>query len=152
MLGLSQSPQVDPDGPVLQKLLLQGRVAKTNEMYKNHLTFGIIGIQWRKLAYPTVLKVFNDTPAARAGIQPMDEIVAVDSIPLTGLEVNDVTGLIIDVPKSTVILSLRRKGQLSAAVMVRMDVDDIKDPLVRAAYGRTLQRRAGADEKEAPQF
>jgi hypothetical protein len=135
-----------PKKPILERLLLQGRVVKGDNKSQSHLTFGILGIQWMRLAYPTVVRVFPGTPAERAGIRPRDQIVAIDSASLLGQSIDDVTSAIIGVPGTTMIVSLEREGQLIAAVIVRMDVDDIKDSAVRAAYGRSIRRMSDPDD------
>jgi hypothetical protein len=139
----------DPNAP--DESLLKGRVVQS-ENHRSTTTFGILGIQWRVSAYPTVLRVFPDTPAAQAGIQPGDEITAIDSKSLAGLSIDDVTSLMLDAPHTSAILSMQRQGQLRAAVIVRMDVDDIKDPEVKAAYGRALEQKAGSPDSSDTRF
>ena len=57
----------DPRHPQLRAL-----VTKVDGDEESHLSFGIIGIQWSRMIYPTITKVFPDTPAARADILPAD--------------------------------------------------------------------------------
>lgn len=130
----------------------QARITKNNLEEDNHLNFGIIGIQWSRMSFPTVIRVFPDTPAERAGILAADQLLAINSNSLVGLSVEEITGMIIGPPGTTVILSIRRLDRLSAAVLVRMDVDAIKDPLVRESYGRTLNKLVDSNDPSSLRF
>jgi hypothetical protein len=141
-------PKAIPRSEGDSSLRLRVRVHK-NDLDSNNLTFGIIGIQWSNVVMtPTVVRTFPDTPAAQAGIQPGDQIISIDSNKLTGLSIPEVEEMMLGGIGTTVILSIQRLDKLVAAVMVRMDVDEIKDPEIRAAYGRTLSRMAEANESD----
>ena len=83
-------------------------------------------------------KVFAGTPAARLGLQENDKIVAVDGIPLLGLNREECFDLMIGEPESSVTLSINRDGNFMVKQITRMDFNRIPDLSVRRSYLQAL--------------
>lgn len=101
---------------------------------------GIIGIRFMKeTGRPAIIeKVFAGTPAARLGLQENDKIVAVDGIPLLGLNREECFDLMIGEPESSVTLSINRDGNFMVKQITRMDFNRIPDLSVRRSYLQAL--------------
>ena len=101
---------------------------------------GIIGVKF--IAYekmpPIINRVFAGTPAAKAGLQPNDAIVAVDGVPTYGLRKEECYDLIVGTPNTPVTLSIRRGTSFSVYTMTRMDHTELTSPSIRRAYGIDL--------------
>jgi hypothetical protein len=97
---------------------------------------GIIGVKFTLgMGRPPVInRVFAGTPADEQGLRVDDIIVAVDGVPTNGLSKDEVYGMIVGRPATTVTLSLLRHGDFLARTMQRMDFNDITDPLVKRDY------------------
>lgn len=97
---------------------------------------GIIGVKFVMTAGrpPVINRVFGYTPAADVGMQIEDIIVAVDGIPTYGLTKEEVYDMIIGSPGSDVTLTIKRSGDYKVMSMKRMDINDLKDPIVRRDY------------------
>lgn len=98
--------------------------------------FGIIGVKFI-LANgnpPVINRVFTGTPADKVGMHPTDVIVAVDGVPTQGLSKEEVYDLIIGSPGTPVNVSIMSHGDFRVVTCVRMDINDITDPLVRRDY------------------
>jgi C-terminal processing protease CtpA/Prc len=97
---------------------------------------GIIGVKFIMTngQPPMINRVFPGTPASEVGMRPFDVIVAVDGVPTYGLSKEEVYDLIIGVPGTDVTLSIQRSGDFTVHKVVRMDLNDIKDPIVRRDY------------------
>lgn len=98
--------------------------------------FGIIGVKFiLSLGKPPVInRVFPGTPAMVVGLQKDDAIVAVDGVPTYGLSKEEVYDLIIGSPGSKVSLSIMRSGDFRVVSCIRMDINDLIDPIVRRDY------------------
>lgn len=101
---------------------------------------GIIGIKFMKeTGKPAIIaNVFAGTPAARLGLQENDRIVAVDGIPLLGLNREECFDLMIGEPESSVTLSINRDGNFMVKQIIRMDFNRIPDLSVRRSYLQAL--------------
>ena len=97
---------------------------------------GIIGVRFEMYqgGPPVVKTVFPYTPAARFDVRQLDIIVAVDGVPTLGLTKEEVYDLIVGSPGTPVTLSLSRSGDYRVLTLTRMDLLEIPDPRVRAAY------------------
>ncbi|MDR1885931.1 MAG: S41 family peptidase [Synergistaceae bacterium] len=58
-----------------------------------------------------VISPIEDTPADKAGVKPMDEIVKVDDKVVTGMDQNDVVKLLRGAPDTDVTVWMRRTGE-----------------------------------------
>jgi len=98
--------------------------------------FGIIGVKFiLSLGRPPVInRVFPGTPAMVVGLQKDDAIVAVDGVPTYGLSKEEVYDLIIGSPGSKVSISIMRSGDFRVVSCVRMDINELTDPIVRRDY------------------
>ena len=114
----------------------------SDEMLKNSAskTVGVIGVLFKLQAgqLPEIIHVYPNTPAYKAGIKVGDYIVAVDGVPVMGLEREDIYGSIVGVPDTPVSLSIRRGNSFFAKKMLRMDVTEIPDYSTRTKYMREL--------------
>lgn len=99
-------------------------------------SFGIIGVKFvLTLGRPPVInRVFPGTPAWEKGLQYEDQIVAVDGVPTMGLTKDEVYDLIIGSPGTTVALTIMRNGDFMRTSCMRMDINEIRDPMVRRDY------------------
>lgn len=57
-----------------------------------------------------IFKTINNSPAARAGLQPGDRITAINHQPTTGLSKEAAAGAILGPPGTTVVLTIERDG------------------------------------------
>lgn len=64
------------------------------------------------LEYLTVISTMPGSPAEDAGLQPGDEIIAVDSEDVTGIDGNLVVRKILGPEGTTVLISIRREGEV----------------------------------------
>lgn len=60
---------------------------------------------------PIMLSPFPDSPAAKAGMEAGDELLAVDGIPVEGRTADEVVGLVRGAPGTKVRLRVRRAGE-----------------------------------------
>ena len=101
---------------------------------------GIIGVKF--IAYPSqppvINQVFPGTPAHKAGLLPLDVIVAVDGVPTSGLTKEECYDLIVGTPNTPVTLSIRRGPSFTVYTMTRMDHTELTNPRVGKAYGVQL--------------
>lgn len=74
-------------------------------------------------------------PAERAGIQPGDQIVAIDGTPVAGMARTDVSRRMHGAPGSTVTLGVMRRGQLRSLRIARAAVHNDTVTLRMAAPG-----------------
>lgn len=104
--------------------------------YTFEQSVGIIGIRFMKdTGKPAIIeRVFAGTPAARLGLEVYDKIVAVDGIPLIGLNREECFDLMIGEPESSVTLSINRNGSFLVKQIIRMDFNRIPDLSVRRSY------------------
>jgi carboxyl-terminal processing protease len=85
-----------------------------------------------------IVRVFDASPAARAGLKAGDLIVAVNGLPLRGLSSSKDTSLIKGPPNTTVHLEIqRRAGQGTTTRTVTATRATISEPIVASAF-RTI--------------
>ncbi len=86
-----------------------------------------------------VVTPYEDTPADRAGIKPGDFIVRIDDTPVKGMTLDDAVKRMRGKPKTSVTLTLSRKGaeQLIVVKLVREEirVQSVRSKLVEPGYG-----------------
>ena len=102
-------------------------------------SFGGIGIYMGfKDNKVSVISVMDDSPAARAGIQANDEILAVDGVPVTEIQPEEVAIHIRGEVGTEVILSIRRNGTEDKEFVIQRDTIQVK-----TAEGRMLENNMG---------
>jgi C-terminal processing protease CtpA/Prc len=73
---------------------------------------GIIGLKFvidtRKDPSPRINHVFPDTPASKAHLQSGDVILAVDGVPTSGLDKEEVYNMLVGEPDTAVTIKIRR--------------------------------------------
>jgi len=94
--------------------------------------FGGLGIEvGTEDGFVKVISPIEDTPAFRAGVKAGDLIVKIDEKPTKGMALNDAVKLMRGKPKSSVTLTLSRKGE-SRPIVVQLVRDVIRVQSVRS--------------------
>jgi carboxyl-terminal processing protease len=130
---------------------IEGAVASLNDRFSHYLTAG----ELREFDHPgsfsgigvevdpnsrglRIVQVFNASPAARAGLQAEDLIVAVNGRSLAGLPEDEATNLVKGPPDTTVELRIERGGGGRASTRtVSITRETISQPVV-ASITRTV--------------
>jgi hypothetical protein len=114
--------------------------AELQQPYTIDRTIGIIGIKFLKVGErpPLVNRVFPGTPAYKNGLSVDDIIVAVDGVPTSGLTKDECYDLIVGTPNTPITVTLMHHGSFEVKNMVRMDFNEIPDPMVRRDYLHSL--------------
>ena len=102
--------------------------------------FGGLGIEvGTEDGFVKVVSPIEDTPAARAGVKAGDLIVKIDEKPTKGMPLNDAVKLMRGKPRSSVTLTLSRKGEPRPIVVtiVRdvIRVQSVKSKTLEPGYG-----------------
>jgi carboxyl-terminal processing protease len=93
--------------------------------------FGGLGIQISQQdGVPMVISPIDDTPAASAGIQPGDRIVAVDGRSTRGVGLNDIVRILRGTPGTSVKLTLARGSDAPFDVTITRQIIEV--PTVKA--------------------
>ncbi|MEY4863841.1 MAG: hypothetical protein RLZ51_1936, partial [Pseudomonadota bacterium] len=102
--------------------------------------FGGLGIEvGTEDGFIKVISPIEDTPAFRAGVKAGDLIVKIDEKPTKGLPLNDAVKLMRGKPKTSITLTLSRKGENKPIVvtLVRdvIRVQSVRSRLVEPGFG-----------------
>lgn len=98
--------------------------------------FGGLGIEvGLEDGFVRVIAPIDDTPAARAGIQPGDLIIRLDDTPVKGMALSDAVQLMRGEPGTDITLTLTRQG-VEKPITITLTRDTIQVQSVRA---RTLE-------------
>lgn len=91
---------------------------------------GIIGMnmQVNQNQYPIILEVYPGTPAFKAGIQPGDELIAVNQTSTMGLTRLALDQLIPDTPGMTIQFLTTRAGQVRPVRLTIVTLDSLALP------------------------
>ena len=137
---LSGAQRAQRDRERVLKARAQEQALKARQPFTIEQSVGIIGVRFHKLPDgPAVINtVFAGTPAAKSGMHVDDQIVAVDGVPTRNLNKDQCYDLIVGSPDTPVTLSVLRRQNFDVKQMVRMDFNDIPDPLVRRDYLNSL--------------
>ncbi len=102
--------------------------------------FGGLGIEvGTEDGFVKVVAPIEDTPAARAGVKAGDLIVRIDDKPTKGLSLNEAVKMMRGKPKTTITLTLSRKGE-SQPLIVPIVRDVIK---VQSVKSKALEDGVG---------
>ncbi len=102
--------------------------------------FGGLGIEvGTEDGFVKVVSPIEDTPAARAGVKAGDLIVRIDDRPTKGMSLNDAVKMMRGKPKTTITLTLSRKGE-NQPLIVPIVRDVIK---VQSVKSRILEDGVG---------
>jgi carboxyl-terminal processing protease len=86
-----------------------------------------------------VVSPIEDTPAFRAGLKPGDLIIKLDDTPVKGMNLNDAVKRMRGKPKSTIRLTILRKGEAKPfeVTIVRdvIRVQSVKSKMLEPGYG-----------------
>ncbi|WP_428310968.1 S41 family peptidase [Hydrocarboniphaga sp.] len=94
--------------------------------------FGGLGIEVQMQdGLVRVISPIDDTPAAKAGIQPGDFIVKIDDTPVKGLSLTDAVSKMRGTPGSKIVLTVAREGA-TAPMIFDLKRDNIKLVSVRS--------------------
>ncbi|WP_438969646.1 S41 family peptidase [Methylophaga sp.] len=120
--------------------------------------FGGLGIEVSmEDGFVKVVTPIDDTPAAKAGIQPGDLIIRLDDTPVKGMTLTDAVDIMRGKPGSKLLLTIIREGadkplkvELTRAII---KVESVKSKMLEPGYGyvriSTFQSRTGASLREA---
>ena len=137
-------PDIGPLNGLLQGTTDQSKGitlgGEVQQPYTIDRSVGIIGIKFLKLPErpPQVNRVFPGTPAYKMGLGVDDMIVAVDGVPTYGLTKDECYDLIVGTPNTPITVTLMHRGSFEVKNMMRMDFNEIPDPLVRRDYLHSL--------------
>ena len=112
--------------------------------FTNHFaseSFGGVGLQiTMKNGWVTVVNTIDGTPAARAGVLPNDQIVAVDGTDMSGWTTDDVVELLRGTPGSVVSITFRRPDQEEEITieLVRAEIPITRVDNVHVIDGTTI--------------
>ena len=137
---LSGAQRAQRDRERVLRARAQEQALTARQPFTIEQSVGIIGVKFHKLSDgPAVINtVFAGTPAFKAGMHVDDQIVAVDGVPTRNLNKDQCYDLIVGSPNTPVTLSVLRRQNFDVKQMVRMDFNDIPDPLVRRDYLNSL--------------
>ena len=102
--------------------------------------FGGLGIEvGMEDGFVKVVSPIEDTPAFRAGLKPGDLIIKLDDTPVKGMTLNDAVKRMRGKPKSTIRLTILRKGEAKPfeVTLVRdvISVQSVKSKMLEPGYG-----------------
>ncbi len=71
---------------------------------------GVVGLDMKipGSGYPIIQAVFEDSPAAKVGMQPRDIITSINDISTLGKSREEIDAMISDIPGTTVLFSVQR--------------------------------------------
>ncbi|MFT5548607.1 MAG: carboxyl-terminal processing protease [Gammaproteobacteria bacterium] len=102
--------------------------------------FGGLGIEVSmENGYVKVISPIDDTPAARAGLQPSDLIIQLDETPVKGMTLNDAVKIMRGEPDTDILLTIVREGE-SAPLEFTITreiirVKSVKSKMLEDGYG-----------------
>ena len=83
-----------------------------------------IGISYAKYAgVPTVLRVFKDAPAEKAGIQEGDQLIKVDGVDVIDKTTDEIREMVLGEEGTNVTITIRREGEEMDLDITRAEVD-----------------------------
>lgn len=99
---------------------------------------GIVGMNLEiRAGHPvTVLSVYANTPAQRAGIKPGDKIVAINHWPTVGLSKDEVDEAIPDTPGEPVHFMVFRNGRTYQVTCLVQSLDEVSNNQVHQLFSR----------------
>ena len=102
--------------------------------------FGGLGIEvGMEDGFVKVVAPIEDTPADRAGIKAGDLIIKIDDTPVKGINLNDAVKKMRGKPKTTIKLSIARKGEAKLLEFTltrdKIKVQSVKGKLIEPGYG-----------------
>ena len=102
--------------------------------------FGGLGIEvGMEDGFVKVVSPIEDTPAFRAGLKPGDLIIKLDDTPVKGMNLNDAVKRMRGKPKSTIRLTILRKGESKpfevSIVRDVIRVQSVKSKMLEPGYG-----------------
>ena len=102
--------------------------------------FGGLGIEvGMEEGFVKVVSPIEDTPAYKAGLKPGDLIIRLDETPVKGMSLNDAVKRMRGKPKSTIKLTIVRKGEQKPIEVTLMRdvirVQSVKSKLAEPGYG-----------------
>jgi carboxyl-terminal processing protease len=114
---------VDSVGDAHTNFLTAEEYQEQQRWERGDVRYGGIGARMRG-PQATVVEVFPDTPAERAGLQPGDTIVAVDGQSATDLKLDEVIRLVRGTEGTPVVLRMQRaaSGRVEDLTLVRAQV------------------------------
>ena len=80
-----------------------------------------------------VLQVVANTPSARAGVSPGDEIIGINNVPLAGLEPEQLIGLLSQARQMQIVIAVRRPGNVRIQ-QFQLTPENVDSPSVDRAF------------------
>src|SRR5918911_4216465 len=101
--------------------------------------FGGLGIEvGMEDGFVKVISPIEDTPAFKAGIKPNDLIIKLDDTPVKGMSLNDAVKKMRGKPKTTVTLTVSRKGETQPIIVTLtraiIRVQSVKSKIIEPGY------------------
>ncbi len=102
--------------------------------------FGGLGIEvGMENGFVKVISPIDDTPAARAGIQPSDLIIKLDDTPVKGMTLNEAVKLMRGKPDTDIVLTVVRAGEPKPLIITLtreiIRVKSVKNRMLEPGYG-----------------
>ncbi|MBI3523349.1 MAG: S41 family peptidase [Betaproteobacteria bacterium] len=102
--------------------------------------FGGLGIEvGMEDGFVKVISPIEDTPAFKAGIKPGDLIIKLDDTPVKGMTLNDAVKHMRGKPKTSIVLTILRKGVAKPIVVTvmreKIKVQSVKSKMLESGFG-----------------
>lgn len=102
--------------------------------------FGGLGIEvGMEDGFVKVISPIEDTPAFKAGIKPGDLIIKLDDTVVKGMTLNDAVKRMRGKPKTSIVLTIARKGETKPLVMTivreKIKVQSVKSKILESGFG-----------------
>jgi len=102
--------------------------------------FGGLGIEvGMEDGFVKVISPIEDTPAFKAGIKPGDLIIKLDDTPVKGMTLNDAVKHMRGKPKTSIVLTIARKGENKPLVLTvmreKIKVQSVKSKMLESGFG-----------------
>ena len=100
--------------------------------------------------YPTVLKISENSPAQKAGVEINDMVVAIDGIPTLNKTISEISPLIYGEAGRTVSMTIKRLNQIRQAEIIRVPIVTKENtPISQSATDAKVEQKAATGSRKA---